>query len=625
MERVRRLRPLAYVIGIVLLIRLPFLNQAIQGDDPKFLAIAQHALIEPAHPTHTTYIFQGEPVDMRGHPHPPGNAWFLAGLIGLLGDVREVPFHFAYAGFSLIAGVSMWFLARRFVPDRALSATLLFLSVPAFVVNGNSLESDVPFLAWWMAGFALFTAGRPLLSVLPFVVAALTSYQAVVATPILLVYCWLHQRGRVAGWAVSFVPVVVVVSYQLWERLTGGTLPAAVLAGYFYSYGLQQLTNKLQNAAALTAHLSWMVFPLAAIAAFTRSRYVLVAGLIAALAGAFLDVHPLFWVSFAVGVVILAAQVRLKPDFLQVWFLLFFAAALVLFFAGSARYLLPLAPPLAMLVAREVSRRIAWPASALSLALGLSLAFVNYQHWDGYRQLTTELARDVSKKRVWVNGEWASFYMESEGALPLSRKQVAQSGQWLVSSELGYPIQLTAPVGRILTREIQPALPLRLIGLGSKSGYSTASLGLRPFDVSFGPIDRVRVEAVLERRPTLSWLPATAPEAETQIVSGVYQAEGQTRWMSGRAVILLKAPAEAMPVQVNLYLPKEAPAKTARIVLDGTEILSQVLPGPGLHELRTRPTIGQTLTISLDKTFSVKGDFRELGAVLVGAGFKSDP
>ena len=61
--------------------------------------------------------------------------------------------------FSLIAAWAMWSLARRFSPQ-PLWATLLFMAVPAFVVNGNSLETDLPFLAFWMAAVALFCAGR---------------------------------------------------------------------------------------------------------------------------------------------------------------------------------------------------------------------------------------------------------------------------------------------------------------------------------------------------------------------------------------------------------------------------------------------------------------------------------
>ena len=151
--------PLWLVLGLVLLIRAPFFNGAVQGDDHIYLSAATHALVEPLHPNNTKYIFRGEEVDLRGHPHPPLVAWVLAGLIAVAGDVKEAPFHAAFTVFSLIAAASMWSLARRFSPQ-PLWATLLFLAVPAFVINGNSFETDVPFLAFWMASIALFVSGR---------------------------------------------------------------------------------------------------------------------------------------------------------------------------------------------------------------------------------------------------------------------------------------------------------------------------------------------------------------------------------------------------------------------------------------------------------------------------------
>lgn len=152
------------VVVFVLLVRLPFLNQAIQGDDFYYLAAAQHAQVDPLHPHHAKYVFQGIPMDMRGHPHPPGDAWLLAGLLALVGDIREVPFHTAYLLLSLVAALSMLALARRFVPERAVEATLLFCAVPAFLVNGTSLEADLPFLAFWLLTVALVVYDRPKLA-----------------------------------------------------------------------------------------------------------------------------------------------------------------------------------------------------------------------------------------------------------------------------------------------------------------------------------------------------------------------------------------------------------------------------------------------------------------------------
>ena len=612
-----RVAPLL-ILAVVLLIRLPFLNQAIQGDDPYYIFGAQHALIDPAHPTHAKYIFQGELVDMRGHPHPPLNSWMLAGLIAIFGDVYEVPFHAAYVVFSLLAAFSMWSLAKRYSP-RPLAATLLFLAVPAFVVNGNSFEADLPFLAFWMAGIAAFTAGRLGLATLALFLAAMTAYQAVAATPILWVWCWFHARRSKAAWALTLTPVITVACYQAYERLTGGALPATVLAGYFSAYGLQQLANKLKNAIALTAHTGWLIFPLAVAAAFRQRWPVAVA---AALAGVFIDPHPLFWVSFAIGAMAIAWCVR-KPDFLTAWVLLFFAASLVLFFAGAARYLLPMAAPLAILVTRQLPAHLLYGAFAANLALGLALSWVSYQHWDGYRQFVRSIPEVWRSNRVWMNGELGlRFYAEANGALPLARSQAVDTGHWVISTALGFPIPVTAPLAHVKDREIRPSLPLRMLGLGAQSAYSTSAFGPRPFDITSEPVDRIRLELVRPRNVTLQYLPMDAPEATEAIVSGVYQLEDRTRWMSGRAVIAFRRPDQPKPVEVAIYVPPQATGKTLTIRVDGTVVHQQPMPPPGIHTVKTPPAQGSTVTIEVDRTFSVPGDNRQLGAVLIGAGFR---
>src|SRR5689334_13503593 len=147
------------LLALTVLLRLPFLNTPIQGDDHIYLTEGAHALVDPLHPNNVKYVFIGDEVDLRGHPHPPGDAWVLAALLATFGDVKEVPFHAAYIVFSLIAAASVWSTARRF-EGNPVWAVLLFLAVPAFQVNGNSLEADLPFVALWLAAVACFTSGR---------------------------------------------------------------------------------------------------------------------------------------------------------------------------------------------------------------------------------------------------------------------------------------------------------------------------------------------------------------------------------------------------------------------------------------------------------------------------------
>jgi dolichyl-phosphate-mannose-protein mannosyltransferase len=610
---------------VVLALRLPFLNQAFQGDDIYYLYGAEHAQIDPLHPNHARYPFLGQIVDMRGHPHPPLDAWFLAGLLALFKNVDEVHYHAAYILFSLIAGLSALALARRFSPH-ALAATLLFLVTPAFVVNGNSLESDLPFIAFWLLSTALFVSAVdrrsvPLLaaSCTAMLLASLTAYQTVILFPILLLY---GRKWR-ASWLAALAIPAVLGAWQLYERLSTGALPAGVLAGYMQSYGLQVFSQKLKNAAALTGHLAWLVFPALWIPGLLTLPF--------AIGAAFIDPHPLFWASIAIGIGILFWCARQWRDFLCQWVLIFYIGALIIFFAGSARYLLPIVLPIAILSTRRVKPKWLYAAIACEAALSLALAVVNYQHWDGYRRAANVLGKDLENKRAWINGEWGlRFYFESEGALPLMQGQAVHPGELIVSSSLAYPLPFTTGGGMlapVVERTITSRIPLRIVALNGKSAYSTTSWGLRPFDISTAPIDRVRAETVIERKPSLSMLPMNAPEAEQQIVSGIYALEnGQWRWMSRKALLILKVPRAAAALSVRFYIPDASPARRIEAIVNQQRAGEATYPQPGTYVLATQLMQLQgdvaTVEINVDKTFSPPGDQRQLGIILTEVGLQ---
>src|ERR1051326_8560413 len=427
-----RLGGLPILLLLTVVLRLPFLNTPIQGDDHIYLTEAEHALIDPLHPNNVKYIFIGDEVDLRGHPHPPGDAWVLAALLAIFGDVREIPFHAAYIAFSLIAVASMWSIARRFT-DRPVWATLLFIAVPAFQVNGNSLESDLPFLAFWMAAVALFLARRTVIAALSLAAAAMISYQAVFLIPILAI-------RRRSAWLLA--PIAAIAGWQLYTRATTGAAPASQLAEYLISYGF--LTKALSGALMLLNHSWFIVFPALVPFAFAAA-----------------------W------------RRRREPDtfFLFAWIAVFLTCGLPIFFAGSARYLLPIAAPFCILASRLPQKYLA-PAFAAQLALGLALTAANYQHWDGYRSFAATLKPPAPGHRIWVDNDWGlRYYLEARGALPARKGQLVRPGDIVVTSDLGSNVRYTVPMTPLADADITPSVPLRLIGIESHSGYSTVSKG----------------------------------------------------------------------------------------------------------------------------------------------------
>jgi hypothetical protein len=588
------LRDIAILVLFVAAARAPFFHHPLQGDDIYYLKGAGHARKDPLHPHQAQYVFHGRLVSMLGHPHPPLNAFFL----GLLPESLPVQ-RLWYGSLMLAAVLACYALARRFT-QRPLAAALLFAATPVLWVSSNTFDSDVLFVACTLAGIALFVHGHEWLAGVPLFLSGLAAYQAVVFIPIL----WLLGRGRLPALA----PAVAVAAYQISERISAGVWPVLMSAQYFSDYGLQRLSNKVANAAALTAHLAWLTGP----AAEFHAGWPLLAGLPAA----WLDTSPLFWASFALGVLILW-RVR---GWLGWWVRIFFGASLVLFFAGAARYLLPVAAPLAILASDRLGRRRLTAAIVTQTALAFALAWAAMHHWQGYKDIAEKIPLDGGK--AYVAGEWSlRYYLERRGAVPVMAGQRIAAPAVIVRSELGFPVHYSVGGGRakpVASYEIRPALPLQLMGLHAKSAWMTCAFGLRPFDVSWQPLDRVTVTQVVPAPLQRTELAMNAPDADDYILEGVYGLEaGRYRWMARRAELALKAAPGALAITV--FVPEASPARRLAVRVNGSPMGDFALQ-PGLQTIRTGPLpLAQDrldIVLEADRWFTPAGDARQLSLIL---------
>jgi 4-amino-4-deoxy-L-arabinose transferase-like glycosyltransferase len=626
------------LLALVVFLRVLFLNTAIQGDDVYYLAGAEHALVDPLHPSHAKYFFLGELVDMRGHSHPPLNSWILGGLLAVIGSARTVPLHAAYLVFSLMAVWAAWEIARRFT-DHPATAVLLLVVTPAFVVNGTSIEADLPFLAFWLAAVAcLFRAldWRSLwwlaTSSAAAALAGLTAYQGVLLTPLLGWMVWRSKPGWRAAWVAAFAAPIALASYQLFEFMTAGQWPIAVLAGYLSSRGFQTAGLKMRNAAALTAHLGFVSFPVLvwwALRGRLRWQWV-AAGAVAAAGAAVIDPHPLFWIPFATGVLALLfclLSVGIAEErFAAVWVLGFFAASLGIFFAGSVRYLLPAVFPLAILISRHVRGPVLISGMVLQLLLSVLLALVNAQHWNAYRAFASGLEGKIAGQRVWVNSEWGlRHYMEELGARVPGRGETIRPGDIVVSSRLAIPVPLRTGPGSfvpVAKADVTSRIPLRLIALDTMSAYSVVGRGLRPFDISSGLIDTIQAERFEGNAVRESvWTPNNASVAG-QALSGL-SGDG---WTADTATVVVRVPEQAGPVFAQFGVTPQGAPQLVRLLLDGKPIAEQRYSSAGAYSLSApMPAYaGETaqITVEVDRTFRVPGDQRELGVLLTAVGIK---
>ena len=187
------------------------------------------------------------------------------------------------------------------------------------------------------------------------------------------------------------------------------------------------------------------------------------------------------------------------------------------------------------------------------------LASVNYQQWNASRTFAEQLP--LSAHRVWANAEWGlRYYLEARGALPMHEHQWVGTGDLVVTSDLGYPVEFNHG-GRSLVHvadaNVQSTVPLRLIGLGSHAGYDTAAQGFLPFAVGTGAIDRLHAEKLVEKQPSRAWLDMNAPDFDNHAVAGTYRLEeNRFRWTSGTAAFQLKVPAHPATVAADVFIPR---------------------------------------------------------------------
>jgi hypothetical protein len=488
-------RQFLLLAAFTLLLHVPFLTQPVQGDEVNYLDFAQQVFRQPLTPLNFSYVFQGQMVDAAGHPHPPLNAYILALIWILGGHFSVVFFHACYLLFALGISFAAYALAARFT-SQPLWAALLVAASPIVQVNTNTLGlPEAPGLALLLIGAAAFLWRRFWIAGIALALAGGTEMQALALPPILLLeYALRRERPPAAAWLAAAAPFVGLAAWHGLQWILTGRFAGSVMLRYAESPGLSRLSVKGSSALALLEHLGVLVtlVPLA-----LRRLWGAALGVLAAVL-----VHGYPWwerallvvfVTLGVQALVWLWQARRSNRWLASWCLLYFAFASVAFFAGAARYLLPLVAPMVLLFVLQYQNRPRWLALALAvnLVLGLNLSFAEYEFSRVYAQVPPPPGRTFL-----VNGEWGfRYYMLQRGGRMLEEHSVPRPGEWIVTSELAlganYDTLAEETAVPLRTLDLPVRTPLRLIDRHAHSAFMTVGAGLLPFSFSRQPLDRI--------------------------------------------------------------------------------------------------------------------------------------
>ena len=443
------------LIGITVILLVPFAGKAFNMDDPLFMWSAKyiHSHFLDPYGFRVNWYLDVQPM-WNVTKNPPLACYYIALWAFIIGW-SEPALHLAFLIPAIAVVLGTFFLAREFCA-KPLEATLAAILTPVFLISGTTVMCDVMMLAFWVWAVFLWVRGMEknrhgLLATAMVLVtlSALTKYFGIALIPLLAVYSIVKTR-RPGMWMLHLlIPVAILAGYQVATKSLYGRGLLSDAGGYAAFYQADTL------AQAVTRLLTGFIFTGGCIltalffAPLLWSRRGLTIGfVIAVLAfvgfslkpiGTFLPVGPLWPTGlqmallFAGGVGLLALAVQdylSRRDALSLVLLLWVAGtfifASVLNWSVNGRSILPMAPAAGILIMRRIGRlhptkdltRYMCIPLAAALIVSLLVLFADYQLADSGRNAAGEVAssRTEEGRTIWFEGHWGfQYYMESEG------------------------------------------------------------------------------------------------------------------------------------------------------------------------------------------------------------------
>lgn len=520
-------RELALLLVVLLGTLAWFLGKAFTIDDPVYIVQAKHIAAHPSDPYGAVINWTGTAVPLhKFDKNPPLSAYYLA-FAGSLFGWSEVALHAASLLPAALCAVGAYFLARR-LTSRPLFVALATLFTPAFLVSATNVMSEIWMLVFWIfatvAWLASFERDRATLrwvSALFIVLAALAKYPAVVLVPLFLVDGLVRER-KLARWALPLgLPIVAFAAYDVWSRSTYGIGLLSDAMGFSGSFRAQSSVGSLAQVlvglafaggslvyAFFAAPLLWglWIAGIGVVLALLLSPMIDVSDLVAGGAshiegpGSLLKAEFALFVvggisALALGAADLVRRRSADSLLLCLWVTGMFVFASNLNWTSNARSILPLAPPVACLLARRMEDRAVFRSKrggVLTVAILFAGATISVAcahadfSWANQVRAAAEslpLRPSVKGRRAYCIVHWGfQYYLERQGipSFDLRRDRVAPGDVLLLAENNTNVAQ-------------PPGVDLRVVDevrIGGRLGIHTVapSVGASFYASVFGPL-----------------------------------------------------------------------------------------------------------------------------------------
>ena len=267
-------KKITILILFILLQLLPFINKPFHVDDPFYIKMAEQIINDPLRPYSFSINWSGEMRNVWSYMEatfPPLIPSYISLIIKLFGKC-EFMLHLMFLIFPLSAGISMFFISKRFKAPPLISA-LLLVSTPVFLVMSTTLMLDIPLLALWLISTQLFIKGTDDNNKLFLVLASgfmalcvMTKYTGLLLLPILYIYLLLNKKAvKYRFWLLP--AILVFFSWCIHNLLIYGSIHF-LHAGIHVGKGLT--IHKLFSL--LTFFSGIMIFPAFIIFSYKKNQ-----------------------------------------------------------------------------------------------------------------------------------------------------------------------------------------------------------------------------------------------------------------------------------------------------------------------------------------------------------------
>ena len=432
------LRTSAWALLLSTLLLLPFLNKAFTVDDPTFLAGAAHMLQDPLHPSAFEMVWN-TPYRLRASASFANSpVMYILLMPVILAGGAEWVAHLIQFTMLLVGICATVALALRLGLSREQAGwtAAILGTTPAVLAMAGNVMPDVPSMTFGVLAMERLLAWRDsqqlrygLLSA-AFLTCAILSrghLLLLIAPGALLLH---HERLRdwiLRCWPLALAPIATVLLLRLTRDPLGPSGMYAAPLSFTY------LGMVLPNLVAFCTHLV-IALPLALPWALQRYRdlpYRLLLLIVPVVIGVYVWLVP--GPKWTAAMVILSMLVLidilwdgwLRRDwqqlFLGTWLLIPLAA--LPYAHLPSKYLVAVAPAIAILVTTRLNTRVLMPALAAGAVLGLLILQADTQLASLWREGAAKhiAPRIRAGESVWFAGSWGFYwYAEQAGARPLS-------------------------------------------------------------------------------------------------------------------------------------------------------------------------------------------------------------